>query len=303
MRERVFTFGTNDILMGVLTEPSVEVARPGAPAIVVTNVGLNPRIGPQRVWVELARSLAQLGLTTLRFDLNGMGDSLPRRDARDDLTRAAVDLGEALDFLQKRRGYSRFVLIGLCSGVDSAHRVATVDPRVAAAVFLDGYTYDTPRSRFTRIIGRHLSIAGVRRAIARRLVRLGGEEVGEADEIYVRDYPSRAHLASDLEQMLARGVRLLFIYSGSRKLTFSYREQFFEMLRPARFEGRIDVELRRQADHTYVIPSERRIMIERVGDWILRQLEASEASDEADESEAPGGTGRSTGAGASATGG
>ncbi len=127
MKERVFTFGTGDILMGVLTEPDPERARPGAPAVVVSNVGLNPRIGPQRVWVELARALARLGFVTFRFDLNGLGDSLPRRDARNDLERAAVDLGEALDFLEKKRGFSRFVTIGMCSGVDAAPFYFVID--------------------------------------------------------------------------------------------------------------------------------------------------------------------------------
>ncbi len=160
----------------------------------------------------------------------------------------------------------------VCSGVDAAHRVATDDARVAGAVFLDGYTWETPRSKFTRNVGRHLSLVGLQRAIRRRLPRVGGLEVGEAEEIYVRDYPEPAQMAADLEQMLARGAKLSFIYSGGLWLYFNYPQQFFEMLRPARFEGRIDVELRRQADHTYLIPSERQRMVERVSGWVARQF-------------------------------
>lgn len=270
MKERVFNFGTDDILMGVLTEPA-QGARPGTPALVMSNVGLNPRVGPHRCWVELARALAKLGFSTLRFDLNGLGDSLPRRDARNDLDRACVDLTEALDFLQKKRGFSRFLLVGMCSGVDAVHRVSRDDPRVAGAVFLDGYTYETGRSKLNRRL-RALTPAGLRRAIVRRLPRVGGLEAGEAEEIYVREYPERAQMAADLEAMLAREAKLLFVYSGGLWLYFNYAAQFFEMLRPARFEGRIEVELRPGADHIYMLPSERKWMVERVSSWVSQQF-------------------------------
>ncbi len=272
MKERVFTFGSGEILMGVLTEPAPEVERRGAPVLVVTNVGLNPRVGPQRMWVELARGLAKLGFATFRFDLNGLGDSLARRDASDDITRATTDLTEALDFLQKKRGFTRFVIIGMCSGVDSAHRVATADARVVGAAFLEGYAWPTPRSQWTRHVGRHFSVQGLKRAIGRRLPRQGGSEVGEADEIYVRDYPTVTQMAADLERMLARDAKLLFIYSGGVWLTFNYREQFFEMLRPARFEGRIEVELHTQADHTWMIPSRRAYLLDRLSAWVVQRF-------------------------------
>ena len=276
MKERVFTFGTDGILMGVLTEPTPELARPGAPVLVVSNVGLNPRVGPQRVWVELARTAAKAGFTTFRFDLNGLGDSLSRRDARGDLERAAIDLSEALDFLQKR-GAAGFVTIGMCSGVDAVHRVATIDPRVVGAIFLDGYTYETPRSKVNRYLLRHLTVSGVSRVIRRRLPRIGGPEVGEAEEIYVRDYPEPRQLAADLEAMLARDAALLFIFSGGVWLSFNYAEQFFEML-PTDFRGRVEVELRREADHTYLIPAERERMVGRVTQWLTRKFRDLDAA-------------------------
>lgn len=267
MKERVFTFGAEQILMGVLTEPDAANARPNAPVLVVSNVGLNPRTGPQRAWVELARAAARRGFSTFRFDLNGLGDSLPRRDARGDIERAAIDLKEALDFLEKR-GLRRAVTIGMCSGVDPVHRVATVDPRVAAAVFLDGYVYETPRSKLRAKL-RQLSPYAFARGIRRRLPRVGGTEVGQADEIYVRDYPDKGQFAGDLEGMLARQTRLLFIYTSG---WFNSREQFFEMLQPADFKGRIDVDYRPDADHTYIIPAERQQMVERVTTWVADQF-------------------------------
>ncbi|MFP2897131.1 hypothetical protein [Corallococcus sp. 4LFB] len=80
MRERICTFGPEQSLVGILTEPDPAKVLPEAPAVVLSNVGLNHHVGPYRLWVELARQLAGRGITTLRFDLSGLGDSRPRRE-------------------------------------------------------------------------------------------------------------------------------------------------------------------------------------------------------------------------------
>src|ERR1700737_827583 len=98
--ERVHMFGSHRGLIGVLTEPLSTNKRPDAPAVVFSNVGLNHRVGPGRVYVELARKLAGAGFVALRFDLSGFGDSERRRTDGGDLDRAALDTREALDFLE-----------------------------------------------------------------------------------------------------------------------------------------------------------------------------------------------------------
>jgi len=81
--EKIFTCGPGGALVGVLTEPDVARAPPDAPAVLLWNVGLNHRVGPFRVFVELARRLAEAGFTVLRLDLSGLGDSEVRKDAVD----------------------------------------------------------------------------------------------------------------------------------------------------------------------------------------------------------------------------
>ena len=82
-RERVYKFGSHGGLVGILTEPvgDTQTLTDKRPAIVVSNVGLNHRPGPNRIWVEFARRMAEKGFVTLRFDLSGLGDSESRRDA------------------------------------------------------------------------------------------------------------------------------------------------------------------------------------------------------------------------------
>ena len=66
-------FGTSHRLFGVLVKP--RVASADRPAVIMTNAGTVHRIGPHRLYVDLARELAELGFTVLRMDLSGIGDS------------------------------------------------------------------------------------------------------------------------------------------------------------------------------------------------------------------------------------
>ena len=279
MKEKVFAFGTDQCLVGVLTEPNPDQRRPGAPAVVLSNVGINSRIGPFRIWVDLARVLASLGFTTLRFDLSGLGDSEPRRDTRNEFERAASDVREAMDFLAQKKDARQFILIGLCSGVDQVHAVSLADPRVVGAVHLDGYNYRTRGFYVRRATVELLDPARWRRFLGRKLRPIRGDEpqrreVGEAEEIYIRDYPSREKLEADLDALLRRGVRLMFVYSGTQT-DYRYASQFYEMFGGIDFRGRIDVEFYPQADHTFSFVSDRAAVIQRLCAWVDARFPAT----------------------------
>lgn len=72
MREETCVFGSANPLVGIITHPEIDV---GLPTVILLNAGLIHRIGPNRVYVRLARHLAGLGFQVLRFDLSGIGDS------------------------------------------------------------------------------------------------------------------------------------------------------------------------------------------------------------------------------------
>ena len=59
MRERALTFGPAN-LVGVLTQPDPAVANPGLPAVVILNSGILHRAGASRLYVRIARRLAEL---------------------------------------------------------------------------------------------------------------------------------------------------------------------------------------------------------------------------------------------------
>jgi alpha-beta hydrolase superfamily lysophospholipase len=113
--ESLHSFGADGHLFGILTQPD---AATGKPAVLLLNAGSIHHVGPHRLYVRLARELARRGHPVLRFDFEGIGDSILRGPGRENhpyVARPTEDVRAAIDFLRER-GHERFVLVGLCSG-------------------------------------------------------------------------------------------------------------------------------------------------------------------------------------------
>ena len=130
MHERVVRFGPDKRLIGILTEP--RAGSGDRPATLLLNSGLVHRIGASRMHVHMARALVKEGMTSLRFDFSGIGDSEPRRDGLTFEQAAVQEIRDAMDLLAHTRGIGRFILAGLCSGADMAFYGAQADERVIA---------------------------------------------------------------------------------------------------------------------------------------------------------------------------
>lgn len=124
-----------DTLVGVVTTAAEGAS--SATGLVILPGGPNYRAGAHRQFVQLARRAAAAGVTVLRFDYRGMGDS---DGAPPGFERVAPDIAAALDALQRQRAdIARIVLCGLCEGASSAliYCHATRDPRIAAVALLN----------------------------------------------------------------------------------------------------------------------------------------------------------------------
>jgi pimeloyl-ACP methyl ester carboxylesterase len=117
-------------LFGMLHEPDGPSAAFG---VIFCNAGPQNRVGPQRIYVHAARRFASAGLTCLRLDLPGVGESagpFPENhlDCHDPANvRGAVDLLLA-------RGLTGVAVLGLCVGARVAARATLADPRIDGAV-------------------------------------------------------------------------------------------------------------------------------------------------------------------------
>jgi len=267
MRERAFSFGSHQGLVGVLCEP--ETPRLGASAALFSNVGLNHRVGPNRTWVETARRLAEAGLTSLRFDLSGFGDSEARPDTRSDLERAVLDTREAMDFLGAKCGADRFLLIANCSGVDSLHATALVDPRVVGAVAIDGYVYRNEGYAQRRPLRLIQPARWARYWRRRSAAQASLSPTGGVQEVWKRDIPTRERFASDLARLVERGTKLLFVYTSGVDTHYNYREQFHDMFG---FRGETSVLFFPRADHLFSRESDRQELYAGIAAWIEREF-------------------------------
>jgi hypothetical protein len=286
MSERAVTFGSHGGLVGIVCQPDAG-PRPGTPAVLLFNVGLNHRVGPGRLNVDLARSLARSGYASLRFDLSGLGDSEQRGDTRSDAERSVVDLREAMDFLQGRSGVEAFVVVGLCSGVDGTHAAALADPRVRGAVFIDGYAYPTPGYHLLRRARKargYLDPSYWRRWIgwkARRLRGLSPDvdvETGAPEPIFDRTYPPRKVFRADLEALLARSVKMLFLYTVDAWF-FNHRSQFVRMIGWRALPDAMEVEYWADADHIFRAVPARRRLVQRLTAWVEASFPAAGAGE------------------------
>ena len=135
MQEKAILFGTTYKLVGITSLP--ENINSSVPAIVFLNAGLVHRIGQNRLYVKIARSLAKLGFVCMRFDLSGIGDSPSNSSETDFHKRTIVETQEALNYINNSYHINKFVLIGSCSGAISSINSALADERVVGTVLIN----------------------------------------------------------------------------------------------------------------------------------------------------------------------
>lgn len=251
-------FGERQRLVGVLSlpPPGIEPRMP----VVIPSTGLDPRPGPNRLHVHLARHLAACGHPVLRMDLGGLGDSdLSPGQSAD----ALKDLRDALDALGSRRHGPAFALIGDCSGAHDAYRFALTDTRVHALVLIDGYAYDTPRHVRNRLVAK------LRRAPQRisewMKYGLAGPDMPASGVGYYAT-PSRAEAEQGYAALQARGVRMAFAFTGDVAREYSYAEQHEDSFPTLR--GAVTVWHLNDADHTFTRRAARASLATRLSDWL-----------------------------------
>jgi dienelactone hydrolase len=284
MIERAVAFGRDSNLIGILTEPDPKVVILGAPAVLMWNVGIQHRIGPYRIQVDIARDLARRGITSLRFDLSGMGDSEAQQDTPLDCNLAVADAREAMSLLEKRRGIRTFVPLGFCSSVDSAHVLALEDERVVGACFVEGYAYRI-REYWIRYPARLLSQHRWKRYVAYRLsgkIPIGWrtlvvdpqkEERKAMGSVFARQYPTREQFGKDVRRLAARDVKMLFVFVGG-DTDFNHLGQFAETLGDPPPGAGIEAEYYEGADHTFFRVNDRERAVTRIGEWAAANFHA-----------------------------
>ncbi len=278
MNETVVSFGDGGNLSGILALPDQHPS--GAPAAILLNSGMIHRVGACRVPVKLARLLAEGGTPTFRFDFSGTGDSGPRVSGMELEEGHRLEARLAMDFLAEKYSCERFVLYGLCSGARDAFSVALEDERVLGIVQIDGFAYRTSRYHLAHYLNRAMD-PGAWAGFLRKAVGMGmGEDSlpsggGGGQTMVVEmwpDYPPRDEVEEGYGRLVARGVKMHVLFTGSWDDQYNYRNQFYHMYPRVNFDGLLTLRFMPDAEHVLPQPDVQKDVLEGIGAWIKSEF-------------------------------
>lgn len=267
-------------LFAVLHRP-VEAAGAASgprPAVLMLNSGSVHSIGPNRLWVRLARRWAGQGLLVMRLDIAGIGDSAARSGAPDNVVyspHAMADVAAALDHLRTREGAGPCHVMGLCSGAYHAFKAATTGLPVASALMINPLTYfweqgtrltdikdyevielaDKYRTKlFTRqpwqrLLRGDLHLSLIATVAWRRLAHvahLGARELARWLRLPLKD-----DLARELRSAVRAHVGLRFVFASNAPGHTLLQQQSGRALARLIARGGVAIEFVADADHTF----------------------------------------------------
>ena len=236
--ERPVFFGADGSLFGILTQPPASEIR--RRAVVLLNAGADHHVGASRLYVSMARRWAQHGYVVLRMDFGGVGDSGTRPGRADDDVfppEALTDIREAIQFLRDRCSIRDVTLAGLCSGGYHALRAAVAGLPINRILMVNPQNYfwkpgETLQGlQLAEVVHnpgvyreRVFSTEAWKRFLTGkvnilRIFKIYLQRPLLAAESKLRDVARRFHirlpydLGSELEEVVARGVRVVFVFA------------------------------------------------------------------------------------------
>ena len=236
--ERPVFFGSDISLFGIVTEPRRTEVRKRA--VVLLNAGADVHVGVNAINVTLARRWAESGYVTLRMDLGGLGDSATRtgRPINEVFPPKAIDdIRAGLELIRNRYQVQDVTLFGLCSGAYHALKAAAAQLPVKRILMVnpqnyfwrEGQTLDTLQIAEV-VLNPGIYNRQIMSWAAWKRLMTGQVNAWRIAKIYLyrpllafagksRDLARRLHLrlpddlGSELEEIAARGVRIVFIFS------------------------------------------------------------------------------------------
>jgi pimeloyl-ACP methyl ester carboxylesterase len=284
VRERVVRFGPQQSLVGILT--SSKGAPSDLPHVVFVNAGIIHRVGPNRLYVDMARAVAALGYPVLRFDLAGLGDSDANLGGGSLLDSAIHDVRGAMDHLVETRQASEFLVFGLCSGANYAVLTAFVDPRVVGLMLIDPTVARTRRSAMVHVVRRLRNMSTLRELILLRhpvfrrslgsrsnaamsVMQAAEGQSGQRADVVVPDM-GEAGVRAAMTQLIDRGVHMMIVFTGGVNHVYNYYGQLFDLLPGIDFRQQLKLEYMPETDHTVSDVSGRARFITSLSEWLQR---------------------------------
>ncbi len=277
--EEVRCFGSNKSLTGIVTLPQQSDRRHDLPAILFLNAGLVHRVGPNRLYVRMARHLAARGFVTLRFDFSGIGDSEPRGDRVPYPASCVAETQEAMNLLSQTMSVKRFVLMGICGGALISYKTACRDPRVAGAVLISprGLEYGAREKMWKYVASREVLDRLLRPRSWLRAITGKSEYLGNLKMLgrrlrgaFQKDRSSceASDASAELCALIERGVELFVVYPASDYCWDYLKSVFGEAIHEMSATGTLRVEAINNANHVFTAHGSHSDLQKAVDNWL-----------------------------------
>ena len=274
MREEALLLGPHQLNVGVFTPAADSVKGLSSIAAICITAGLLHHVGPHRMHVLLARALVKMGISTLRFDLSGIGDSSVRVDDLPAQEVPVQEINEAIYELESR-GFKRFILFGFCSGAAQALKAAAGNPKIAGLILVntgsdDSNTQVDPqpaaqmyfrysfwklnawKNLFTGKVNYRALIITLFSALIHRL-KGNNKNVTSVEE----------RLQNQIQPFMQQGTSILLVLSDRHTQIYTLYEKAFEKLQCKQFKTLVYDE----TDHLFTSLSLQQDLIDRICQW------------------------------------
>ncbi len=252
-------------LFGIMTRPAQASSDT---AFIFLNSGLLHRIGPFRLYVDIARHIAELGFPSIRLDQSGKGDSdalpgMPPSEAK------IANVTAATALLEREAGAARFVVGGLCSGADDALQVASEIPGLSGLFLFDGYSPRTARFYLCRYGPKLLSA----QAWLKRIRSISTDTVDSDQDIgNLRNWSSRSEMISKYRALLEQDIRILAVFTSGACMLYNYAFQLADSLGHERAHTLVTENFYPDATHLFPISEHRRRAVNGFAEWTERSF-------------------------------
>lgn len=315
VEETLVQFGGAARLFGVVSTPAgSDHEQDPVSAVLLLNAGAVHHVGPNRLYVALARHLARLGHTVLRMDIAGIGDSEPRAGEPENAVyshTALPDARDALDFLRREYGARDVRAVGLCSGAYHAFKGAVARLPLDAAVIVnpltffwkEGMSLAYPQHRVATDIKRYrtnaFSIASWRKllsgdvdlrqlsqVLSRRLLSAAAVPIHAAVRAFGLPLPD--DLRTELKHVAGAGIGLQFVFSDGDPGFELLRQQGGGSVRRMQARDELTVSVIPEADHTFTDLKARAVLIDVLTRKIQAPVRGAQAALQSGRDSAPG---------------
>jgi hypothetical protein len=179
-----------------------------------------------------------------------------------------------MQYLKEEKKSSQFIIFGICTGADHAHRAMVEHEDIVGAVMIDGYCYPTFKYYFNLYSKKLFRWSSWRTFAKLAYKRLSAIFEEKAEENIFESFnfewvlPKREKVSEDYETFISRKAFLLNIFTAS--WPYNYVEQLSDSLPTVKFGKNISAVYLENAEHIFPLAEDRKLLSNTITDWLKR---------------------------------